>query len=302
MPAATCAICDTPLPPFPPAGPPLCGSLPCSWKYQVLPKEHLCQVCGRLLSVPDRSVGACSDRRCWLTLSEERRRVRQAELEAEAAALCAAAAEQFPQLRDRSIPITIIPAYSGTSTRIPNHRRAALERRLTRLVQQPAETPPEAPTDQPSAAPAASTEAALQAACTNCRGVCCANGNDHAYLTPETLHRVRAANPGLSDDQIVALYLSHVGPRGYAGSCIFHQSTGCALPRAMRSDTCNSFFCSPMREFMTGAARDPAAPVFLAAVDNRAVRAGVLVSESQVERVRPAPKRFDRDSLPNSGS
>jgi predicted nucleic acid-binding Zn ribbon protein len=286
----TCAICQSPLPPFQAAGPPICGALSCRWKYQALPSHELCQICGRVLSVPDRSVGACSDRRCWLTLTEERRRIREAQLQAEAQALCDSAAEQFPQLRDRSIPITIVPAYSGTSARVPKHRRDALRRRLTRLVQQPAEPPPVA-AEVSAVAISDATGSALQAACTNCRGVCCANGNDHAYLTTETLHRVKRANPDLSDDQVVDLYLSHVGQRGYAGSCIFHQSTGCGLPREMRSATCNNFFCSPLRDFMAAAARNPAATVFLAAVDNRSVRAGALVRGERVTNVRSAQRR-----------
>jgi hypothetical protein len=32
-----------------------------------------------------------------------------------------------------------------------------------------------------------------------------------------------------------------------AGSCINHGATGCSLPREMRSDTCNDYFCNPMR-------------------------------------------------------
>ncbi len=283
---STCTICAAPLPPFQSAGPPLCGAQPCRWKYQALPSYQLCQVCGRLLSEPDRAIGACSDRRCWLTLAETRRRLREAELQAEAVALCASATQHFSELRDRTIPITIVPAYHGTSTRVPRHRRDALRRRLTRLLQQPAEQPA-APADAAAPARSEAVDTALQAACTNCRGVCCANGNDHAYLTPETLQRVKRDNPGLSDDQIVDQYLSHVGPRSNAGSCIFHQSTGCGLPRSMRSDTCNTFFCSPLRDFMAQAARDPGRPAFLAAVDNHSVRAGVLIDGEQVRRVRP---------------
>jgi hypothetical protein len=242
-----------------------------------------------VLTVTDRSIGACSDHRCWLTLGEQRRRVREAAILAEAAALRDSATRQFPQLRNRSIPITIIPAYNGRSRRLPNHRRASLQRRLTRLLQQPAD-PPAAPAGKPAPVPD-STGPALQAACTNCRGVCCANGNDHAYLTPETLQRVKRDNAHLSDDQVVELYLSRVGPRTYAGSCIFHQPTGCSLPRSMRSDTCNNFFCSPMRDFLAQVARDPAATVFLAAADHRAVRAGVLFDGDQARRVRPPRTR-----------
>ena len=62
-------------------------------------------------------------------------------------------------------------------------------------------------------------------------------------LTTRLLARVRLAQPKISDEAIVRLYVGHVPPEAYAGSCIFHGKKGCTLGRSMRANICNTFFC-----------------------------------------------------------
>jgi hypothetical protein len=277
------------------SGAPLCGALPCAWKYRSLPPNQLCQVCGRVLSNADQALGACRDRQCWTTVNARIDRVKQAAREAEyarlkerAEAFCAELTREEAKLRERTLPVTPIPAFRGASRPVPQRRRDTLRRRLERLVQgsepdQATVITWEEPKIPDSAMPL------LQAACTSCRGFCCQNGNDHAYLSLTTIQRVRAARPELSPDEIVEAYLSHVGDRSYVGSCIFHQPTGCGLPREMRSDTCNNFFCDPMRTVIAAVASAPARPVVLVSLESDAIRAAVSFDGDRVKTVRPAP-------------
>ena len=43
-----------------------------------------------------------------------------------------------------------------------------------------------------------------------------------------------------------SIYLGKLGGTTYRGSCIYHGAAGCELPREMRSDTCNGFYCADL--------------------------------------------------------
>jgi hypothetical protein len=87
-------------------------------------------------------------------------------------------------------------------------------------------------------------------ACSLCKGHCCRHGGDDAFLDEQTLARIRLAQPKISDEAIVRLYVGHVPPQAYAGSCIFHGKKGCALGRSMRADICNTFFCRDLGAYI----------------------------------------------------
>jgi len=89
------------------------------------------------------------------------------------------------------------------------------------------------------------------AACSVCRGWCCLNGADDAFLDEATLARVP---PGLlSTAEVIEMYVERVPDAGYQNSCIFHGEKGCTLDRSMRSDVCNAYFCNGLRSFITSA-------------------------------------------------
>lgn len=87
-------------------------------------------------------------------------------------------------------------------------------------------------------------------ACTLCKGHCCRNGEDDAFIDDQTLARVRLAQPKISDQAIVRLYVGHVPREAYAGSCIFHGRKGCTLGRSMRADICNTYFCRDLGAYI----------------------------------------------------
>jgi len=91
-----------------------------------------------------------------------------------------------------------------------------------------------------------------RAACSLCKGWCCTNGENHAFLDQATIARVRRARLPLNVRAVLRLYLERVPEVGYEGSCIFHGKHGCTLDRSLRSDVCNSYFCGGLQVYMTG--------------------------------------------------
>ena len=87
-------------------------------------------------------------------------------------------------------------------------------------------------------------------ACTLCRGFCCKGGGEHAYLDERVMARVRQAQPELDARTVMRLYVERVPAVGYEGSCVFHGTEGCTLDRSLRSDVCNSYFCTGLGNYV----------------------------------------------------
>jgi len=77
-------------------------------------------------------------------------------------------------------------------------------------------------------------------ACSLCKGWCCRNGEDHAFLDEGTIARVRCASLALDVRSTLRLYVERVPEVGYRNSCIFHGKQGCTLDRSLRSDVCTA--------------------------------------------------------------
>jgi hypothetical protein len=90
-----------------------------------------------------------------------------------------------------------------------------------------------------------------RAACSLCKGWCCRNGEDNAFLDETTMGRVRCARSALDVRAVLRLYVERVPEVGYEDSCIFHGKQGCTLDRSLRSDVCNSYFCGGLQVYMT---------------------------------------------------
>jgi hypothetical protein len=90
-------------------------------------------------------------------------------------------------------------------------------------------------------------------ACSLCKGWCCGNGKETAFLDETTMARVRCARSALDARAVLRLFLERVPELGYKDSCIFHGKQGCTLDRSLRSDVCNSYFCGGLQVYMTGA-------------------------------------------------
>jgi hypothetical protein len=108
------------------------------------------------------------------------------------------------------------------------------------------------------------------AACSLCKGRCCTGGGDHAYLDERTMARVRGARSELDARAVLQLYVERVPAVGYDGSCVFHGKQGCMLDRSLRSDVCNSYFCSGLASYVTGG--DATTPVVVIAGEGDKMR------------------------------
>jgi hypothetical protein len=83
-------------------------------------------------------------------------------------------------------------------------------------------------------------------ACGICKGGCCSAGGQHAFISVVTLRRLLDALPELTRDDILNLYLQRLPAASVAGGCVNQKATGCALPRELRSDVCNGFYCDEL--------------------------------------------------------
>jgi hypothetical protein len=95
-----------------------------------------------------------------------------------------------------------------------------------------------------------------QQLCTLCRGGCCTSGGEHAYLDAATIRWFMRMNPSIPVARIADSYLELLGDQTMAGSCVNHTSSGCSLPRAMRSDTCNAYYCKSLRDWQARCSSD----------------------------------------------
>jgi hypothetical protein len=170
---------------------------------------------------------------------------------------------KLPDRDDDCLPVMVprsdkrlVPLAPERVERLLKHLREALldlakARRLDRLA---APVSPE---------PAGFRAVVARTACSLCKGWCCRNGGDDAFLDYRTLARLRSANPEITDQAIMQLYLARVPEAAYQESCIFHSKRGCTLDRSMRADVCNTYFCGGLRAYMKARA-DPEPTVILA--------------------------------------
>jgi hypothetical protein len=81
----------------------------------------------------------------------------------------------------------------------------------------------------------------LGKACATCMGSCCKLGKTDAFVDYPSLQHFLASQ--VSEQEITALYSDYFLTQSYQDSCVFKGNKGCALPRELRSFTCNNFLC-----------------------------------------------------------
>jgi hypothetical protein len=134
-------------------------------------------------------------------------------------------------------------------------------------------------------APQPSEEASriLGEGCGRCRGRCCYTGaSNMAFLRQDDIRRFRAANPSLSEGEVLEAFMSRIGEMHIAESCVFHREDGCALPREMRATTCNNFFCEGQKAFLAQLSEDAPPRAFIVSGDDAGLRAVAIADESGV--------------------
>jgi hypothetical protein len=85
--------------------------------------------------------------------------------------------------------------------------------------------------------------------CFTCKGGCCVKGNDQAYLSVDTIRRIKQQKPRIRPQALLNIYLSSLATKVIKGSCINHTNKGCGLQREYRSDICNRFYCDELHDY-----------------------------------------------------
>jgi len=83
--------------------------------------------------------------------------------------------------------------------------------------------------------------------CTLCKGGCCSSGGNHAFISAITIRRQLDKDPELNAQTIADSYINHLPAGSINGACINQTDQGCALPRELRSDVCNVYFCDELQ-------------------------------------------------------
>ncbi|HEY5315761.1 MAG TPA: hypothetical protein VIK18_24745 [Pirellulales bacterium] len=248
-----------------------------------LPAHHLskkkCKICAGPLTVHQEvRGGTCDAEHC-------RRRALHEELAAIRAAIRQTALRRHGMVTaeaQENAYVAILPAYSATIANLPEKRRRRLRDRVLELIGRTVSKSPAGPVPPaPAIVPTAGQQRMLGQACALCQGRCCQNGAEHAWLQVATIRRVLAERPELRPRHVLDEYLSYLPSKTYAGSCVYHTATGCALPRSLRSDTCNNYLCDGLSELLFDL-RGSGPRVLVAAATS-----GSTVQRSQVIAVPP---------------
>jgi tRNA A-37 threonylcarbamoyl transferase component Bud32 len=91
----------------------------------------------------------------------------------------------------------------------------------------------------------------LGAICGACQGSCCTLAvGQKAFIDARTAKRAVNLAYAETPSEVADLYIGYLPEKHVQGSCLFHAQNGCALPREIRSDTCNKFECRSARNLL----------------------------------------------------
>jgi len=117
-------------------------------------------------------------------------------------------------------------------------------------------------------------------ACATCRGECCSQGGNHAFMQPHVVSRYMNSFPRQRPIEILAAFMSYLPRKTYQGSCVYHGVKGCGLPREMRASLCNDFQCNGLKKMcvQTRFCKEP--EVFAVAVNGTEIVRGAAISST----------------------
>lgn len=242
--------------------------------------KNKCKICAGPLTVHQEvRGGTCDAEPC-------RRRALHDELAAKRAMIRKTALERHGLVTadaQRSAYVAILPAFSAPVSNLPEKRRRRLRDRVLELIGRAvSKAPTAAVPPAPASVPNAGQQRMLGQACALCQGRCCQNGAEHAWLQVATIRRVMASRPELRPRHVLDEYLSYLPSKSYAGSCVYHTATGCALPRSLRSDVCNNYLCDGVDQLLLDL--QGSSPQVLVA----AATMGSTVERSQIIALEPS--------------
>ncbi|MDG2306783.1 MAG: hypothetical protein P8R42_19460 [Candidatus Binatia bacterium] len=192
--------------------------------------------------------------------------------------------------RPDRVAVAVVPSNDRRTARLPADRRSRFVGHLKQLIEEveqevaeldPADGRERARGDTQHSSPM------LGDACATCRGHCCLTAGEHAYLDSPDIRRFWSTRPTATGASIAKAYLGALPERSFSGSCVFHATAGCALPREMRAEICNTFLCDGAQALKAELADGGADRAFLVATGGGELRRATLVdAEGTRRRVR----------------
>jgi hypothetical protein len=204
-------------------------------------------------------------------------------------------------------PVVFVPSNRQETVRTAAWRRRVLAEHLTAVIADalatPASSMPEASEEHaPTVASAAAVDPlapfvesspslgdvsasgrsaeqeAIGTACGACRGACCRAGATTAWVSADTIRRVRQGEPNTSGKALLARYLEEIPSRSVRGGCVYLGARGCELSAVLRSDTCHRYLCDGVSALVRLVREQPEQPVRVAATEgSRVVRVRRIV-------------------------
>lgn len=174
------------------------------------------------------------------------------------AELKAAGDDADVSMHDLHWPVAIVPAHRARLRPLSARRKRAFLARVRELVTTVRSTTAaddERTLDTPDELDNVSMRVVI-ATCSACRGSCCGNGGNHAFLRTRTLRDFTTAHPELDDDAVIAAYAEWLPDFTLQRGCVYQGAQGCTLPRDMRSSICNAYLCGGLRRALLVANQD----------------------------------------------
>jgi hypothetical protein len=266
-----------------------------------------CQVCGGSLQSPlDQLQGVCERLSCRGPYFREKRRREERAQKADWAARLQSVKESLPdgwieqrlvggelsrdELHGR-VHFSLVPNCAAVITELPEERRKRFASHLDSALDAAALL-----IEQSSSACSAITEHEHRTAghtssvplpvingCSTCRGYCCKNGKEHAFLDAGFLAWQLLSDPTATTQSLRNSYMRQLPEHSVDGSCVFHSATGCVLRRTERSNLCNQFHCFELQDALD---QDPSNPpstwiAFSKTESDGRLRTGIMNSSGQ---------------------
>jgi len=210
-----------------------------------------CNVCERALTVHQLVRGGiCDDARCrahtMRFVVARRRADEQAAMHKVATQwLSSTLSQRSPSL---DIALVVLRGRDASLEPVPEAQRASLIEHVVAMTNEAAELDGDALQTAVAELPStAEPNTTLGVACATCSGFCCRTGGSRAYIDARTIARVRSQQPQLDNEAVLALYSNSIPAEHVVDSCVFHGGKGCTLPRAVRAEICNVFYCEPIK-------------------------------------------------------
>ena len=250
----TCTVCGTEIR-FPvaaaPDAEPLCGSAPCRMLMERRPDLDP-QSFRFLVQIRARQVREHHERE---RIEAEQRAEKHAREQSEHEAIWQALARRPSALSTPRYARMVLPKGPRRTSPLPARRRALYRAHLIRVIAEARSDAPDTIVRLASPAPAHVRLGAVL--CGVCGGGCCPLGGDDAFVSMMTIRRVMRERPELTPDAVLDEYLRHLPQRSVTGSCVNQTTRGCSLPRELRSDICNGYFCLALKNWQAQQAGEP---------------------------------------------